>query len=154
MTRSHKVGSITDVVARAIEATGKAHRDVAEDLGIRASTLSYGMEVSEDRPGGLGIAYLHRLALAEPACAVPVAGHFAMLAGGVFQPVNLGVNDANLYSHCCTIAKECGEASAATIRAAEMSTVNALDDAERELMEAQEAIARGLAEVRRRKAVA
>lgn len=134
--RPQRYGTIQNAVCSAVEATGKRHQDVAASLGIRGSTLSYGMEDNEDRPGGLGVNYLHRLAMDCPAAAVPLAQHFAGLAGGVFQPVDVGDNVTSLVSHCGNVAKENGEALAAILRAAEKMSGIVDADVEREIDEA------------------
>lgn len=61
----------------------------ALEAGVSISTLSYGTEQREDRPGGLGVNYLDRLGRIDAAAALPMAQHFATLAGGVFHPVDL-----------------------------------------------------------------
>lgn len=86
MTRATRPGSIQAAVRKAIQAVGGLEC-ASDDLGLSASTLSYGTEVREDRPGGLGVNYLDRLARIDAAAALPVAQHFAELAGGVFQPI-------------------------------------------------------------------
>lgn len=151
--RPQQYGTIQSAVSDAVDATGKKHKDVATFLGIRGSTLSYGMEDNEDRPGGLGVNYLHRLAMDYPAAAVPIAQHFAAMAGGVFQPVDISSNVTSLYEQCGDVAKECGEAQAATIRAAEKAcarsdreAVAEIDEAVAALLNARAAIlARGAA---------
>jgi hypothetical protein len=60
---------------------------VSADLGLGLSTLSRAYSDEDDRPGGLGVKYLHQLGRIVPDAAVPVANHFAMLAGGVFLPM-------------------------------------------------------------------
>ncbi|QFT47832.1 hypothetical protein FIU97_14715 [Roseivivax sp. THAF40] len=152
--RNHRPGTIQSAVSAALDATCEPRERLADFLGIRGSTLSYGTEVSETRPGGLGVNYLHRLAVADPRAALPIARHFCALAGGMFQPVVAAENVTTLYAHCSAIAKECGEAQAATIRAAECMSADALDAAERELDEAQAAIARARGEVRARRRLA
>lgn len=145
--RAQIYGTIQNAVCAAVEATGKRHQDVAEFLGIRGSTLSYGMEVSETRPGGLGVNYLHRLGTDCPAAAVPLAQHFAGLAGGVFQPVSIGGVVTSLYAQCGKVAKECGEAQAAIIRAAEKASGPASAEALCEIDEAIEALTRARASI-------
>ncbi|WP_353472342.1 hypothetical protein PVT71_13695 [Salipiger sp. H15] len=145
--RPQRYATIQNAVCEAVEATGKRHQDVAAFLGIRGSTLSYGMEDNEDRPGGIGVNYLHRLAMDCPAAAVPLARHFAGLAGGVFQPVVSATNVTSLYAHCGEIARECGEAQAAAIRAAEKASSRSIADAEREIDEAVAALLRAKAAI-------
>lgn len=84
--RSHRPASIQSAVARVYRAVGGLECASA-DIGVSISVLSYGTEVTDHRPGGLGVNYLDRLGRIEPAAAVPIAQHFSALAGGVFQPV-------------------------------------------------------------------
>ena len=86
MTRATRPGSIQSSVRAAYLAVGGLE-SASEDLGVSVTTLSYGTEVTDLRPGGLGVNYLDRLGRIEPLSAVPLAQHFAHLAGGVFQPV-------------------------------------------------------------------
>lgn len=86
--RNHRHGSIQSAVASVFSAVGGLE-NVSVDLGVSVATLSYGTAMDEARPGGLGVNYLDRLARMHGAAAVPVAEHFAALAGGVFQPVDL-----------------------------------------------------------------
>lgn len=89
MTRRTRPGTIQSAVGAAYRAVGGLE-NVAADLGVSLSILSYGTEVREDRPGGLGVNYLDRLGRIDAAAALPLAQHFATLAGGVFQPVACG----------------------------------------------------------------
>ncbi|NDW30984.1 hypothetical protein [Salipiger sp. PrR007] len=134
--RAQTYGTIQNAVCEAVEATGKRHKDVADFLGIRGSTLSYGMEDNEDRPGGLGVNYLHRLGMECPAAAVPLAQHFAGLAGGVFQPVEVGGGVTSLFTHCGHVAKENGEALSSILHAAVNASPKSDQDAVREIDEA------------------
>ena len=109
--------------------------DVSAMIGVTASSLSYGTEMREDRPGGLGVNYLDRLGRMSPAAAREIAQHFAALAGGVFQPV--AHDDDALGEHCQAVAKEGGEATAAAIRA---SISGSLRDCEAALRETDESI--------------
>ncbi|MCA0945873.1 hypothetical protein [Alloyangia pacifica] len=145
--RAQTYGTIQNAVCEAVEATGKRHKDVADFLGIRGSTLSYGMEDNEDRPGGLGVNYLHRLGMDCPAAAVPLAQHFAGLAGGVFQPVEVGGSVTSLFSQCGVVAKECGEAQAAIIRVIEKASGPSSQAALCEIDEAVEALMRARASI-------
>lgn len=143
--RPTKAGSIQDAVQHAYEASGGV-RKVAAAIGLAQSTLSYGTEVREDRPGGLGINYLDRLGRMSPEAAQAIAEHFASLAGGVFQPVQ--VESGELGELCAVIAKENGEAQAAAIRA--WSSASQMDYAVA-LREVDESIA---AQTRARAAIA
>lgn len=134
--RQTRSGTIQNAVRGALDATGQMDKDIADMLGIRSSTLSYATEENEDRPGGLGVNYLHRLAKAFPEAAVPVAQHFAAMAGGVFQPVETDGRVVNLHEHTSACAKETGEAIAAMVRAAHQASAGNLEAAERETREA------------------
>lgn len=87
MTRRTRPGTIQAAVSAAYKHVGGVE-NVAADLGLSVSTVSYGTELQEGR-GGLGVNYLDRLGRIDPGAAVPIAQHFALLAGGVFQPLNL-----------------------------------------------------------------
>ncbi|NDW34614.1 hypothetical protein [Salipiger sp. PrR007] len=134
--RAQIYGTIQNAVCAAVEATGKRHQDVAAFLGIRGSTLSYGMEDNEDRPGGLGVNYLDRLAMDCPEAAIPLAQHFAGRAGGVFQPVEVTENVTSLFSHCSHVAKENGEALSSIVQAAVNASPKSDQEAVREIDEA------------------
>lgn len=96
MTRTARPGSIQSAVRAAYVAVGGIE-NAAVDLGLAISTLSYGTELNDTRPGGLGVNYLDRLCRIEPAAGVPLAQHFAHLAGGVFQPLTFdGVTAADI----------------------------------------------------------
>lgn len=84
--RHTRSGSVQDAVAKSYRAAGGVEA-VADLLGLANSTVSYGTEVNEHRPGGLGVNYLSRLGRHNPDCAVPVAQFFAALAGGAFYPL-------------------------------------------------------------------
>ncbi|WP_353474806.1 hypothetical protein PVT71_14650 [Salipiger sp. H15] len=140
--RPQRYGTIQNVVRDAVDATGRSHQDVAGLLGIRGSTLSYGMEDNEDRPGGLGVNYLHRLGLDCPAAAAPVAQHFSALAGGVYRPVDLGANVTSLFVQCGDVARECGEAQAAILLAEVKASVKTDAEALKEIDDAVEAMLR------------
>ncbi|WP_138423700.1 hypothetical protein [Maritimibacter alexandrii] len=89
MTRRNRPGSIQSAISEAYRSVGGIEA-AATDLGLSIATLSYATAQNEDRPGGLGVNHLDRLGRMEPAAAVPLAEHFARLAGGVFRPVDLG----------------------------------------------------------------
>lgn len=88
MTRATTPGTIQEAVQASYDAYGD-QKTIAGDLGIAGSSVSYGTEVQDIRPGGLGVNYLDRLGRIKPAAAEPIAQYFAALAGGVFQPVAL-----------------------------------------------------------------
>lgn len=136
--RAYRAGTISEAVQNAVEAVpGMKHRDVASFLGISGATLSYGTDVPEDRPAGLGVAYLHRLAVAFPEAAAPIAEHFAALAGGTFHSIDSEAQPQAMWQHVATMAKETGEAVAAL-----SSIEHGADRAEvrREIIEAREAL--------------
>lgn len=145
--RNVPAGTVQDAVQRSYEASGLTSDRIARLLGTVNSTISYGTEISEHRPGGIGVNYLDRLAQIYPAVALPLAQHFASLAGAVVQPVATAENVACLYSLSGTVAKECGEAQAATIAAAQSVNARDCDKAVREIDEAVEALLRAKAEI-------
>jgi hypothetical protein len=141
--RPTKPGTIQDAVAGSYRAVGGVET-VGELLGLAISTVSYGTEIAEHRPGGLGVNYLDRLARINPIAARPVAEHFAGLALGHFQPM-IRTAEASLYEHCSLVAKECGEAQAAAIKAAHSAEAQDIEEADREIGEAIAALARARA---------
>lgn len=97
MSRKKIPGTIQSAVAEAYEVVGPLKR-IQGVLGLPLSSLSYGTEIREDRPGGLGVNYLDRLGQIMPEAAVPIAQYFAALAGGIYQPVDLsGVMSADIH---------------------------------------------------------
>ena len=95
--RNHRPGSIQSAISSAFSAV-HGLENVSVDLGVSVTTLSYGTAVDEARPGGLGVNYIDRLGRMHSEAAVPIAEHFAALAGGVFQPVDLkGVTGADVH---------------------------------------------------------
>ena len=145
--RATKAGTIQDAVARCYRAAGGVEA-VAEHLGLANSTVSYGTEVSENRPGGIGVNYLARLAKLDQRCAVRLAEFFSDQAGGVFEPVLNEADVVSLYARCGIVAKECGEAQAAIIRAAETMKLGHLEEAEREIDEAIAVLIKAKADIR------
>ena len=134
MTRYTRPGTIQAAVSSCYEAAGGVSK-VARLLGLQNSTVSYGTEENEARPGGIGVNYLDRLAEWNGGCAVPIAQYFAALAGGVFQPVEThGVT--NLFKHARETIIECGEAQAAMVRAAEQASAGNCEQAEKEIDDA------------------
>lgn len=86
MTRATTPGTIQEAVQACYDAYGD-QKKIAGDLGIAGSSVSYGTEIQDVRPGGLGVNYLDRLGRVKPEAAAPIAQYFAALAGGVFQPI-------------------------------------------------------------------
>jgi len=86
MARGLRPGSVNDMTRSVISRVGGLEA-ASSDIGLSVSTLSRSYSDDDDRPGGLGVKYLHQLARIVPAAAVPVAEHFARLAGGVFLPM-------------------------------------------------------------------
>jgi len=83
--REIKAGTVQKTVREAYTAAGGLDC-VAADLGLSASILSRAIDASDEhRPGGLGINYIDRLSRIVPSAAVPIAEHFARLAGGAFE---------------------------------------------------------------------
>lgn len=94
MARNNRPGSIQSAVYAAYRAVGGLEA-ASHDLGLSMASLSYGTEVNEQRPGGLGVNYLDRLGRIDAAAAMPIASHFALLAGAVVMPVAGG--DADIW---------------------------------------------------------
>jgi hypothetical protein len=132
-----EAGSIQDAVKSAYIAAGGVTK-VSDYLGVLTSVLSYGTEMREDRPGGLGVNYLDRLGRMNPEAARVLAQHFAALAGGVFRPVEAD-GGKSLSDLCAELAKEGGEALAATMRAMQSAKVRDYAEALREMDESIEA---------------
>lgn len=86
MTRAVRPSTVQSAISAAYR-MGGGLECVSADLGVSIATLSYGTEISDQRPGGLGVNYLDRLGRIEPTAARPLADHFCHLAGGVFMPV-------------------------------------------------------------------
>lgn len=84
--RAVRPGSINDATQKAFEAAGGLEA-VSNDIGLAVSTLSRATSDEEDRPGGIGVKYLHRLGRIVPDSAIPIAMHFADLAGGIYHPL-------------------------------------------------------------------
>ncbi|GEM_PF-1937084 len=86
--RSVRPGSIQSAVQMAITAAGGLEC-VSNDIGVSTANLSRATACDEERPGGLGINHFDRLGRIIPASSVPLAQHFAHLAGGIFLPLNV-----------------------------------------------------------------
>lgn len=84
--RNLKPDTIQEAVRASIKAAGGLEA-ASNDLSLSVSSLSRASGYDDDRPGGLGVNYLHTLGRVVPASAEPIAVHFARLAGGVFQPL-------------------------------------------------------------------
>lgn len=84
--RNTQPDTIQDTVRQSITAAGGLEA-ASSDLGLAVSSLSRASSDEDDRPGGLGINHLHRLGRIVPPAAIPIARHFARLAGGIFQPL-------------------------------------------------------------------
>ncbi|PTW45675.1 hypothetical protein [Rhodovulum kholense] len=155
MARNNPHDSIQDAVYRAYEAAGglKATSGI---LNLAMSTLSSFSEPpgSGKRSGGLGINYAHALSDARPEAAAVFARHFAALAGGVFQLIHTDPKITSLLSHCGIVAKECGEAQAALIRAAESASAKNYETAEKECEEARNAVDEVIAIIRKQRGTA
>ncbi|SEL44165.1 hypothetical protein [Pacificibacter marinus] len=139
--RYTRPGSIQNAVREAYGAVGGLE-NASIDLGIGVSTLSYGTERSDHRPGGIGVNYLDSLGRIEPSAAAPIAKHFATLAGGVFQPVDLdGVTASDVYR----IAKEFSDVLTKDAEAHSKSSIDPSDytvkEAGEQLIELDELIA-------------
>lgn len=106
--RPTKAGTIQSAVAATYRAAGGVE-EAAELLGIALSTASYGTEVNDHRPGGLGVNYLDRLGRIDPAYARAIAEHFAALAGGAFTAHDQAPAQS-VSQHVSAIVKEHSEA--------------------------------------------
>lgn len=84
--RKDQPGSMQSAIRAAITLTGGLEC-AAADMEVSTTTLSRATDYDESRPGGLGVNYLHRLGRILPPAVVPIAQHFAHLAGGFFQPL-------------------------------------------------------------------
>lgn len=100
--RNTKPDSIQDSVRASIKAAGGLEA-ASNDLGLSVSSLSRASGSDEDRPGGLGVNYLHTLGRVVPGSAEPIAIHFARLAGGVYQPLP---NKGPLLANINTVMRE------------------------------------------------
>lgn len=136
--RAVRAGTIQEAVQDAYRAAGKLE-EVAGAIGIAPATLSFATQINEDRPGGLGVNYLDRMARMYPAAAAEIAAHFAALAGGVYQPVISTTASIDLGEHAFAVAKEGGEATSAAIRAALTGSLRDCETALREIDESIEA---------------
>lgn len=89
MTRATRPGSVQDMFRRICNALGGVE-NAAADAGVSISTISYGMELNEARPGGIGLNHADRLCRMHPEAAEVAAQHFALLAGGTYLPAVAG----------------------------------------------------------------
>lgn len=97
MSRGLRAGSVSEMTRTVIKAVGGLE-SASADTGLSVSALSRAYSNEDDRPGGLGVKYLDQLGRIVPASAEPVARHFAMLAGGVFQPMpDQGTQQSNIH---------------------------------------------------------
>ncbi|APZ53112.1 hypothetical protein [Salipiger abyssi] len=136
--KAYRAGTISEAVQNAIEAIpDRKHREVAAFLGISPATLSFGMDPSETRPGGLGIAYVDRLCDKWPEAAEQMALHFGARAGGTFQKIDSACPEQAPWQHVACLAKETSEAVAAMSQVEHGGCVH---QTRRELLEAREAI--------------
>lgn len=110
--RKTRPGTVQDMVRRCVGAV-RGIENFAQDAGAQLSTVSRGLEVDADgRPGGLGANYLDRAGRVSPEAALPVAEHFATLAGAVVMPVDVA-GDAQLHD----VTREFSDVLAAVSRA-------------------------------------
>lgn len=138
--RATKAGTIQEVLQSAYTAGGGLNA-VSGAIGVSPATLSQATVVNDERPGGLGLNYLDRLARMSPEAAAPVAHHFAALAGGRYQPVDVGGVDA-FGELCALAAKEGGEAMDAMFRLLVARDGRSVEEALREVSEAAQALSR------------
>ncbi|MFY0682886.1 MAG: hypothetical protein JXR13_20150 [Thalassovita sp.] len=116
--RRTKRGSVQSAVQKSYTLAGGLEA-VQEATGVALSTLSYGTELREDRPGGIGINYMDRLARMDPKSAEPIARHFALLSGGHFQSGDERVAGLSALQHASKVIRESGEGAAALMAFAE-----------------------------------
>lgn len=143
--RQARAGSIQSAVQDCYTEVGGIE-NVSDDLGLAKSTLSYGTEVSEKRPGGLGVNHLDKLARMHKPVAAILADHFARLAGGRFTAYDEPCPETTLSQHLACIVKECSEG--------ELHLIGMMDGgcphrARKELVEARDAIERAIAHIDR-----
>lgn len=144
--RYSRPGSIQSALQEAYRAVGGVE-NVATDIGVSQATISYSTAVDEDRPGGLGINHIDRLCRMHAEAAMPLARHFAALAGGAFQPVT---EAACLQSAIAKAAKEGGESVSYSIGLGHDASEAELLLAEKEAVEHYEAAGEVLAAIRER----
>lgn len=108
--RNNRPGSIQAAVREVYTACGGLEA-VGDDIKVSVATLSNGTDI--ERPAGLGVNYLDTICRMNKAGAAIMARHFATLAGGVFQPVELCEMDACIVKHSQRLVLENGQASAA-----------------------------------------
>lgn len=140
--RATKAGTVQSAVAETYRAVGGVE-EAAELLGIAMSTASYGTEVNEYRPGGLGVNYLDRLGRIKPEFARAMAEHFAVLAGGVFTAHNLA-SARTVSEHVSALVKEHSEAVVA------LNSGACPHQTRRELIEARDACSSAIRDIDRR----
>lgn len=134
MTRATRPGSIQSVLREAYRLVGGVEA-VAEDLHVRTSTVSYGTEVREDRPGGLGLNYADQLARQHSGVAALLARHFAVLAGGSFVLADAGARGVSRLEHAKRLVIEAAEGSVALM---ELEAGGCRESAIRELIDVED----------------
>ncbi|WP_170335016.1 hypothetical protein [Ruegeria arenilitoris] len=100
--RNMRPDSIQEAVRASITAAGGLEA-ASNDLGLSVTTLSRASGTDDDRPGGLGVNYLHTLGRVVPASAASIAQHFARLHGGVYVPP---FKDGPMSSNINTLTRE------------------------------------------------
>lgn len=136
MTRRTRPGSIQSALQEAYRAAGGVEA-VAADLGLSLSSVSYGTEQREDRPGGLGLNHVDRLARMHPEVAAVLARHFAGLAGGMFAEIAVRGAQLSTLQHARALVREAAEGSAALMALVDGEA--APDEVRQELMDIEEA---------------
>lgn len=145
MARRTRPGSMQSTVRAAYEAAGGLDC-VSADTGLAASTLSYGTEVREDRPGGLGLNYADRLSRMHKSVAAVFAQHFALLGEGVFMPVDLdGVAGADVHKMLREVSDVLELHSKAHSPGSDDPDDYTLEEAQAQLIEVDEMIAQAVA---------
>ncbi|MBL3587556.1 hypothetical protein JMM61_19690 [Rhodovulum sulfidophilum] len=72
----------------------------------------------------------------------------------MFQPIHADPKVTSLLSHCSIVAKECGEAQSAMIRAAANASAKNFEEAEKECAEARDVVDAAIAILRKQRGAA
>lgn len=143
--RNVRPGSIQSAIQQVLCAAGGLEC-VSADIGVSITNLSRATACDDDRPGGLGINHFDRLGRIVPASAVPLAEHFAHLAGGIFQPLcvegALGVDVSKLTAEFADVLAAHAEAMSERSAKPGDYTVSEAEGAIKELDEMMQAAAR------------
>lgn len=141
--RSARPGSIQATVQK-VYATNGGVENVATDLGLSLSTVSYGTEQNDNRPGGLGVNYLDQLARMNPKVAEVIADHFARLSGGSFAAPERPAPALAPLQHARRLIAEGAEGQAALMALAEGGCPH---EARRELVDIRDAVDAAISDI-------